>query len=129
MGKIKVVFGFVVVEDKDGGGVKLVFYGGVVEKFSEEDFGGGVDNNIAVGAPREVARDARPVGIVAEVFRNVDGAVERDFGGRIKSGNEIVEGESGAKRVAVGIFGLDDAESLFSFEKIYEGMIHTDIVS
>lgn len=68
-----------VVEDKDGGFGEAVFDGWVFEKFGEEHFGGSVDDDIAVGAEIELVFDARPIGKVAKVFRNVDGAIEGDL--------------------------------------------------
>ena len=81
MGEIEVVGGFVMVEDENRGGIEAVFYGGIFEEFTEENRGGGVNDNISVGFIVEFVRDARPVGKIMEIFRDVNGAKKGDFEG------------------------------------------------
>ena len=114
----EVVGGFVVVEDEDGFFGEFVGDGGVVEEFAEEDGSGGVDDEVAVGLPVEFVSDARPVGEVAEVFRDVDGAVEGDFFCGVEGADEVIEGDGRAEGVAVGVFGLDDAEAGLVFDEV-----------
>ncbi len=124
VGESEVVFGFVVVEDEDGFFGEFVSDRGVVEEFREEGGGGGVDDDVAVGFPVEVVFDAGPVGEVAEVFRDVNGAVEGDLFGLVEVRDEVVEGEGGAKGVAVGVFRLNDAKVSFIFQKVEKRVIH-----
>ena len=77
----KVVFGLVVVEDKDRRCLEAVFYRRVFKEFREKNFSGGVDDNVGVCAPVKFVRNARPVGEITEIFRDVNGAKKGDFGG------------------------------------------------
>ena len=58
VGEVKVVGGFVVVNDEDGLVVEAILDGGVVEEFREEDAGGGVNDNVAVGQEIKLIGDA-----------------------------------------------------------------------
>ena len=125
----EVIFGFMVIENEDWSGFEAVFDCGIFEEFREKNFGGGIDNNIAVGFPVEFVFYARPIWKITKVFRDVDWAIERNFWVVFGiKGDKIVEGDGGAKRIAVGVFSLDDTEAFFIFNKINERLIHIGFI-
>ena len=94
MGEFKIAFGFVMVENEDWLIVETFADGGVVKEFREEDGTGGIDDNIAVGREVEVDFDARPIFEIAQVFRNVNWAIE---GSLVMVAEDFVESEGGAE--------------------------------
>jgi len=112
--------GFVMVNDEGRGLIEAVADCGVVEKLREKHGRGGVNDNERVGLVRELVSYSTPAVEVAHIFRDVDRTIECD----LLVFECLFERQSGAQRITVRIFGLNDADMMLVFDEIGKTIIH-----
>ena len=105
--------------------IETVANRGIVEKLREKYGRGGIDDDERVGLIRELVSYSAPAIEVAHIFWHVDRTVKRD----LLVGERLLECQSGAQRITVRIFGLNDADMMLVFDEIAEFVVHVAIIT
>lgn len=97
------------------------------QNLTEQNVSAGVNDDSQVGTGWKIANYPVPAADVAQIFRDVDWAVQRH--GFTQITQHFLQRQARAQAIAVGVFGLDDDDAIGRLDKLLGGIKHSFIIA
>lgn len=97
------------------------------QNLTEQNVSAGINDDSQVGAGRKIANHPVPAADIAQIFGDVDRAIQGH--GLAQVTEHLLQCQTRTQAVAVGVFGLDDDDVVGGLDKLLGGIKHGFIIA
>ena len=116
-----------VVDDQDGVRFQKVPYSRRFQDLAEQNVSAGINDNSQVSAGRKIANYPVPATDVAQIFGDINRAIQRY--GLVQITQHLLQCQARTQAVAVRVFGLDDDDVIGGLDELLGGIKHSLIIA